>query len=237
MFIVTILSQKGGTGKTTLAINLATASELAGKPAVIIDLDPQASAMAWHDTRNEIARKRTGDKDHIENPVVISAQASRLPELLETARKHGAELVIIDTAPHSETASLAAARAADLILIPCRPGILDIRAISASIDVASLSKKPAIAVISACPHNGSLGDEAEQAIKTYHLAVAPIRITERRAFIRSLTASQAIQEYEPKGRGAEEIQQFYKFTLSQLNKFTRTQSHMSTRSQLKERTA
>lgn len=225
MFIVTILSQKGGTGKTTLAINLATASELAGKPAVIIDLDPQASAKAWQDSR--------GDKA----PAVISAQASRLPELLDTARKHGAELVVIDTAPHSETASLAAARAADLIFIPCRPGILDIRAISASVDVASLSKKPAIAVISACPHNGSLGDEAEQAIKTYHLAVAPIRITERRAFIRSLTASQSVQEYEPKGRGAEEIQQFYKFTLSQLNKFTRTQSHMSTRSQLKERTA
>ena len=225
MFIVTILSQKGGTGKTTLAINLATASELAGKPAVIIDLDPQASAKAWQDSR--------GDKA----PAVISAQASRLPELLDTARKHGAELVVIDTAPHSETASLAAARAADLIFIPCRPGILDIRAISASVDVASLSKKPAIAVISACPHNGSLGYEAEQAIKSYNLAVAPIRITERRAFIRSLTASQSVQEYEPKGRGAEEIQQFYKFTLSQLNKFTRTQSHMSTRSQLKERTA
>ena len=225
MFIVTILSQKGGTGKTTLAINLATASELAGKPAVIIDLDPQASAKAWQDSR--------GDKA----PAVISAQASRLPELLDTARKHGAELVVIDTAPHSETASLAAARAADLIFIPCRPGILDIRAISASVDVASLSKKPAIAVISACPHNGSLGDEAEQAIKSYHLAVAPIRITERRAFIRSLTASQTVQEYEPQGRGAEEIQQFYKFTLSQLNKVTRTQSHMSTRGQIKERIA
>lgn len=225
MFIVTILSQKGGTGKTTLAINLATASELAGKPAVIIDLDPQASAKAWQDSR--------GDKA----PAVISAQASRLPELLDTARRHGAELVVIDTAPHSETASLAAARAADLIFIPCRPGILDIRAISASVDVASLSKKPAIAVISAAPHNGSLGDEAEQAIKSYNLAVSPIRITERRAFIRSLTASQSVQEYEPKGRGAEEIQQFYKFTLSQLNKFTRTQSHMSTRGHIKERTA
>lgn len=225
MFIISVLSNKGGSGKTTLAINLAVASELAGKPAVIIDIDPQASAKSWHDNRQE------------KSPAVISAQATRLPELIQTAKEHGAALVIIDTAPHSETAALAAARAADLILIPCRPGILDIRAISTSADLAALSKKPAIAVLTACPYRGTLPDEAATAIQTYGLPVAPVRITHRSAFIHSLTASQAVLEYDGQGRGADEIKQLYKFTISQLNKSTHTHLNRTTTQQLKERTA
>jgi len=225
MHTIAIISQKGGTGKTTLAINLAVASELAGKPSVIIDLDPQASAKSWHDNRRD------------KSPTVISAQASRLPELMETARTHGAALVIIDTAPHSETASLAAARAADLILIPCRPGILDIRAIATSADLAALSKTPAVAVLTACPYKGTLPAEATAAILTYGLTVAPTHITHRSAFIHSLTASQSVLEYEPEGRGAEEIKRLYKFALAQLHKSTISQPNTSTRQQLKEKTA
>ena len=103
-----MLPQKGGAGKTTLAINLAVASELAASPAAVVDLDPQASAAAWADSRKAKA------------PVVVSAQAARLADVLATAREHGAALAIIDTAPHAEAAALAAARAADLVLVPCR---------------------------------------------------------------------------------------------------------------------
>ena len=69
----------------------------------------------------------------------MSAQASRLTQVLDTARNSGADLAIIDTAPHSESTSLAAARAADLILIPCRPAILDLRAIGQTIELARLA--------------------------------------------------------------------------------------------------
>ena len=99
MKTISILSQKGGAGKTTLAINLAGAAETAGQDVVIIDLDPQASAKSWYDRRDK------------ENPVVISAQAAALSEILATAATHGAHYAIIDTAPHSETAALTAGRA------------------------------------------------------------------------------------------------------------------------------
>lgn len=105
---------------------------------------PQASAKGWHDHRKK------------ETPVVISAQASRLDDVLTTAREHGADLCIIDTAPHSETTALAAARAADLILIPCRPAILDLRAISSSVDLVQIAKRPALIVLNAAPRAAAL---------------------------------------------------------------------------------
>jgi chromosome partitioning protein len=106
MQTIAIISQKGGTGKTTLALNLAVAAEMSGRPAAIIDLDPQASAKEWSKSRER------------ETPVVVSAHASQLEEILGAARANGAALTIIDTAPHSERDALAGARAADLILIP-----------------------------------------------------------------------------------------------------------------------
>src|SRR5690349_8947046 len=115
MKIIAILSQKGGATKTSLAIHLAVAAIQDGKEAMIIDLDPQASATKWKDLRTD------------DTPVVISAQASRLTQNLETAQAAGAELIFIDTAPHSDSIAAAAARSADLILIPTKCYILDIQ--------------------------------------------------------------------------------------------------------------
>lgn len=209
MHTIAILSQKGGTGKTTLALNLAIAAETAGHPAVVIDLDPQASAKGWHDNREQ------------ESPVVISVQAARLAEALRTAEDHGAKVAVIDTAPHSESASLAAARAASLVLIPCRPGILDLRAIAASADICALAKSPAAAVINAVPPRGPLGDEASEAIAGYGLAVSPVRIGQRMAFVHSLTAGQAVIEYEPDGKAAQEIKALYAWTCTHVQSSTR----------------
>jgi len=206
MQTIAFISQKGGTGKTTLAINLAIASELSRRPTVIVDLDPQASAKSWHDGRES------------ESPVVISAQASRLPEILNIAKQNGAALSIIDTAPHSESASLAAARAADFVFIPCRPGILDLRAITSSADICALAKARAFAIINAAPPRGVLADEAAEAMAGYGLEVAPIRITQRAAFVHSLTSGQGVMEYESAGKAAEEIQQIYKWTRKLVNK-------------------
>ncbi len=197
MKTIAIISQKGGAGKTTLAINLAVAAETLGHSSVIIDLDPQSSSKSWHDIRGT------------DKPVVISAQASRLPDILETARKHGASIVIIDTAPHSETTALESARAANIILIPCRPSLLDLRAINTSSDLAALSKTPAIAVLNAVPSRGTLADEAEKVIKSYGLKVLPARLGQRSAFVHSITNGQSVLEYEPNGKAAMEVNSLY----------------------------
>ena len=193
MKTVAIISQKGGAGKTTLALNLAGAAEVSGLQTVIVDLDPQASAKTWHDQRNG------------ESPIVISAHASRLPEVTNTSIKHGVDLCVIDTAPHSETAALAAARAADLVLIPCRPAVFDLRAIASSVDLAQIAKKPALIVINAAPPRGPLADQAAKAIQVYGVHIAKFRITQRIAFVHSLTAGKTVLEYEAHGAAAREI--------------------------------
>lgn len=88
-----------------------------GAASAVIDIDPKASAKCWHDLRESDAR------------VVVSIHASRLSSVVEAAKENGAALVIIDTAPHSESSALAAARAADLVLSPYRPSLLDLKAI------------------------------------------------------------------------------------------------------------
>lgn len=204
MKTIAILSQKGGAGKTTLALHLAVAAERAGKSAAVIDLDPQASAAGWMDHRSLAA------------PAVVSAPATRLAQVIETAQTHGAKLAILDTAPHSEQAALTAARAADLILIPCRPAILDLRAISSTIDLAKLAAKPAFVVLNAVPPRGGLANEAAAAVESYGAKVAPVRLVQRAAYMHSLTTGQTAQEYETDGKAAEEITKLYKWVCTQV---------------------
>ena len=141
---IAILSQKGGTGKTTMSLHLGVEAARANYLTAVIDLDPQASATEW------------GDSREAEIPPVVSAQASRLAQVMKTAEDQGVDIVFIDTAPLSETTALAAARAADLILVPCRPAILDLRAIKSTRDLVKLADKPAYVVLNAVPPRGTL---------------------------------------------------------------------------------
>jgi chromosome partitioning protein len=198
---IAVISQKGGAGKTTLAVHLAVAAERAGRSVAIIDLDPQASATTWKDLRKS------------ETPAVVSAQPARLPNVLETAAKHGADLVIIDTAPHSETTALAAARAADLSAntLP-GPQSSTYGQSTPVFDLVKLAGKPGCIVLNAVPPRGALADDAAEAVSGYGLPVAPVRIAQRAAFLHCLTVGQTAQEYESDGKASEEIQQLYRWT-------------------------
>ena len=202
---IAILSQKGGAGKTTLAVHLAVAAEFDGKSTAVIDLDPQASASDWGDSRDD------------ETPVVVSGQSARLSNMLGVAEEAGADLVIIDTAPHSENASLQAARSADYVLIPCRPAILDLRAIGYTVDVVNLAKKPASVVLNAVPPQGLIAHDAAKAIAQYDIEIAPIKLVQRVAYQHALTAGLTAQEYEPSGKAAFEVQKLYEWIVQQVH--------------------
>ncbi len=205
MFTVAILSQKGGTGKTTLALHLAVAAEKAGQLAAVVDLDPQASAAGWKDSRQA------------ETPVVVSVPSTRLPQALEAARLGGAELAIIDSAPHSGEVALAAAEAADLVLIPCRAGILDLRAIGATARIVKLAGRRAFVVLNAMPPRApNVLADARAAVAVHGLDVSPISLQQRAAFAHALTAGQTVHEYEPEGKASEEVTQLYAWLWAEL---------------------
>ena len=205
MKAVAILAQKGGVGKTTLAVHLAVASSKRRNTA-IIDLDPQASAARWSDRRKATV------------PVVLSAHASRLAREKARVREAGGELVIVDTAPHSSAAALEAAKAADLILIPCRPAILDLEAVASTLSLVRTVTPavPVFVVLNGVQARGRDADEAAEAVAGLGVDVAPARVVSRVLLARALVSGQAAEELRPSGKAAWEIAQVHAFMCAQL---------------------
>src|SRR5580698_8333630 len=171
MRIIAIESQKGGSGKTTIAVHLAQSFAAGGYQTLLLDLDPQTSATEWKDARE------------MESPAVMAVPSNRLPRVIDEAKAIGTEILIIDTAPHSEGTALAAARASDLILVPCQPSIVDLRALRKTAELLNHVKKPTYVIMNAVSPNVSVSNEAARTIvDEFSLPVADIRLGSRVAY-------------------------------------------------------
>jgi chromosome partitioning protein len=199
MKIVAIIAQKGGAGKTTTAVHLATAASAAGHTVAVVDLDPQATATSWGD-------RRTADA-----PEVISGQATRLPALIAAARQNGADFLIIDTAPNADQTASLAARVADLVLIPSRPAIFDLEAIETTLLLVKAAMRPAYVVLNAVPPAGNVGKEAGDWLAARGAQVAPCHLTHRAAFAHAVIDGRSAQEFEPQGKAAAEVAALYEW--------------------------
>ncbi len=203
MKTIAIVSQKGGSGKTTVAVHLAVCAERAGQTAAIIDLDPQASALEWH------SRRDAG------TPEVITATPEQLAGLLKSAEDNGADLMIIDTAPHSDRAAVVAADLADIVLIPCRPSAFDVAAIDTTLNLLKLTKavnRTAI-LLNAAPPRGGLTNAAETGLSEM-VSVAPVRLHHRVAYSHAINTGHSVEEYDPHGKAANEIRALFKWVVT-----------------------
>lgn len=206
MKTIALVNQKGGVGKTTLALHLANAFHQAGIATLVLDLDAQASASEWHDAR--------ADK----TLPVESIQPARLAKAHAAAKEIGTKILVLDTAPHAESTALEAARLADLVLVPTASSIMDLRAMGKIADLLRLVKVPAFAVLNAISPQGTDADDAAEAIVgTYQLPVSPVRLVQRKDFERCLIKGETAQEYAPKGVAAKEVDDLYMWTRKQLN--------------------
>jgi chromosome partitioning protein len=203
MKTLAIISQKGGSGKTTVAVHLAVCAELAGQTSAIIDLDPQASAAEW-------ASRRGAD-----SPEVIRAAPEQLSGLLDQAKANGAGITIIDTAPHSDRAATIAACLADVVLIPCRPAAFDVAAIPTTLSILKLAQAQARAAIllNAVPPQGRTGEEAEAGLSAL-ARVVPVRLIHRAAYSHAVNDGRSVEEFEPNGKAAEEIRALYRWIMA-----------------------
>lgn len=193
MHTIALVCQKGGAGKTTMAIHLAVEGQRRGLKTLLIDIDPQASAAKIMDRR--------GDNP----PDVATEAAGRLEKAIQAASSQRYDLVIIDTAPQADRAAAQAAKVADLVVAPLQPSIVDLDAVDATIDVCKLAGVPILFVMNRVPAQGREIEGTETAIKKRGMKIATIRWGERKAFKYPFMRGLVAQEVEPNSRAAEEV--------------------------------
>ncbi len=209
MKIIALIGQKGGPGKTTLAENLAVEAASQGERVALIDLDPQSTAAKW------------GDRREADNPIVQSVQAARLGKVLEAAQREGMTLAVLDTPPHSADVSIAAARAATLVLVPVRPVVKDVETLPAVFDLLATAGRPrSVVVVNAAPPQGQRHTEALQAAEGYGFATCPVVLHQRNAYGDAPNGGLAVSEYEPDGKAAQEVRDLFRFTIKLMNQKT-----------------
>lgn len=205
MKTIALICQKGGTGKTTLALSIATEAARSGLTVAIIDLDPQVSACEWGDLRAG------------EAPIVIDAQPARIEGVVERAREMGVDLLLVDTAGRTEQAALAAARVADLVLVPLQPSVVDLKTIKATNDLINLAgDKRRAAVLTRVKPFGNRHLETAAWLEGQGMPVCPATIGDRITFQDAYAQGQGASEIDPSGKAASEVRQVYLYALQLL---------------------
>jgi chromosome partitioning protein len=185
MKIIAILNQKGGCGKTTIAVNLAHSFQNRGYKVLLVDGDPQGSARDW----NEINGGGL-------IPVVGLDRESLAKDI--QAVKSGYDYIIIDGAPSIAKLSIAAVKIADLVVIPVQPSPWDIWATADLVEIVKASQeirndKPlAVFLISRAMKNTKLSGEISEALAQYDLPTLRSVTTQKVAYPTTASEGQTV---------------------------------------------
>jgi chromosome partitioning protein len=203
MHVISFVTQKGGSGKTTLAFCCAVAAQEQGAKVLIVDMDSQGTAEAWYQDRES------------ETPQLACVDAVSLPQALDAANRQGFDFVLLDTPGRDEPATAAAIRASDVCLIPCRPTPGDMKATPPTVaTIQRLGKKGAF-VLTQTPVRGSRLAEAEAGLTALGM-VSPVQIALRAAYQDAQGRGLGVTEFEPRGKAAAEIRKLWQWILSYL---------------------
>lgn len=197
MKVIAFMTQKGGTGKTSLAASVGVAAQEAGERVYLIDLDPQGSLVSW------------GERREADEPGVDSTTPNKLTAALEGLAKAKYTLVIIDTQGIDSAATSAAMRSADLALVPARASLLDIEA--AKPTMASLMKlnRDYALILNQCPPGRtSRMQDASRALSMLGVLAQPC-IAQRADHTDAIAFGQGVTELDPHGKAADEVRQLW----------------------------
>ena len=205
MRTIAFLTQKGGTGKTTLAASVAVLAASAGENVIALDLDPQGSLVRWGERR-----EAAGAQNKVIVDLLERERVAQLPKVLHGLADVGFTVAIFDTAGADPAAIRLVTEAADLCLLPVRPSLLDVEATIATFRAAYLAKRQAAFVLNQCPpaHHSVRAKAAAKALSELGVLAEPMLST-RMDFQDAIAAGFGVTEYARNGRAAQEIVQLW----------------------------
>ncbi len=196
MRVIALANQKGGTGKSTIAIQCAVTLERLGHKAAVLDLDPQQSATWWYGLRDEAAK----------GPLVQSVSHGQLRAVLEALRQSGIAAVLLDLPGRHAPTVTEGIRDSDLVLIPTRVDGFDLKPSGDTIAAVLAAKKPYAFVLNLIEAK-SVGEaqETAKALESAGHAVAPTHIVRRKDIRMANEEGRGVIESAPKGKSATEM--------------------------------
>jgi len=201
MKVWSLVSQKGGSGKSTLSVQLAVLASQNGEKAIVVDLDPQGSAELWYNVRGGV------------EPGAIGSTLENFPKVVDGARALGITHLIIDTPPHTDKTALEVIKVSDLILCPSQSSIFDVWALRDTVALldACKAKDRAIAVINGLPTAGTVEayKEAATAIADMNLRCAASGICHRKPFVTSINNGKGVTEMFASDKASDELRALY----------------------------
>ena len=208
--VITISQQKGGTGKTTLAVHLAMAFiKYHNLKVAIIDTDPQGSLGKWFMIRSE--KKVSNENLTFKTASLWGAQYE------SKTLKNDHDIVIIDTPPKIESDARPSIEAADLVLIPMAASHVDFWATGAIVEIAKKANKKILAQINRSSQRSKLINKTKEFIKSLDLDSTETIIGNRQIYTSSMGEGKTAVEKQKKGNAVDEIKNLSDQILNQLN--------------------
>lgn len=206
MQVLAFASQKGGSGKTTLAGHIAVEAERSGAgPVAVVDTDPQGSLAEWWNEREA------------ETPLFARTTVQQLDADMERMRSLGINLLVIDTPPAITSTICKVVGHADLVVIPARPSPHDLRAAGATVELVEGMDKPLVFVMNAATPRARITSEAVFAL-SQHGTLAPAIIHHRTDFAAAMIDGRTVMELSGSDRSSGEIGALWSYLSNRLNR-------------------